>query len=214
MSTATPEGESPLERVGRAVADRRVEVGFETQRELADAAGLSLNTAALLERGKSFPHRANRIKFEDALGWPRGTLDALRRGAPVPDAASAPAPERVLESVSAAAAARTDLQALTIAKAVAAIAATCTKMLVSQRGNAQAQATLRDLDDQLLQLESLIAASLPHVARTSFSETMSALAQLHEYRDVIRDAAQAAETTSEVRRSGGEPRTRMASAKS
>lgn len=210
MSTSAPSDESPIERVGKAVADRRVEVGFETQRELAEAAGVSLNTAALLERGKSFPHRVNRTKFEDALQWPRGALDALRRGQPLPESAPRPAVAPALAS--APTDPRTNLQALGIAKAVAAIAATCTQILVRQNNNPHAHATLRELDDQLLALESLIAASLPHVGGSSFSETMSALTQLHEYRDIIRDAA--AGSADSATQSGGAPRTRTASARS
>ena len=212
VSTQTPNHDNPLERVGRAVADRRVELGLETQRDLADAAGVSLNTAALLERGKSFPHRTNRIKFEDALQWPRGTLDAVRRGGNVPEAAAPPPSPRAVNSAPAAGGTRTDLLALTIATAVAAIAATCTEVLVRERSE-QARETLRKLDDQLLQLESVITAILPHLVGTSWSETMSAAVQLHEYREVIRDAAQRADTSA-ARRSGGVPGTKMASAKS
>ncbi len=86
----------------------------------------------------------------------------------------------------------TDLQALTIAIAVAAVAATCAEVLLRERSE-QARATLRQLDDLLLQLESLITATLPHLVGSSWSETMSAAAQLHEYREVIRDAAQQAD---------------------
>lgn len=185
--------EDPLDRVGRAVADRRVELGLETQRDLADAAGVSLNTAALLERGKSFPHRTNRIKFEDALKWPRGTLDVIRRGGQAPQSPSPPATPRATGPAGVSGASRTDLQALTIAKAVAAIAATCTAVLVRERSE-QSRAMLHQLDDQLLNLESLITAILPHLAGPSFSETMSAAVQLHEYREVIRDAAKQADS--------------------
>ncbi|MEE6140468.1 helix-turn-helix transcriptional regulator [Mycobacterium sp. 050128] len=203
------EEETPFDRVGKAVAERRIEVGFETQRELAEAAGVALNTAALLERGKSWPQAANRTKFEDALQWPRGTLNALRRGQPIPESAprSAVAPSAPVAPTDP----RANLQALGIATAVAAIAATCTRILVRDNNNPDAKAALRELDNQLLQLESLIAASLPHVAGSSFSETMSALAQLHEYRDVIRDAAEAPPQSATP--SAGAPRTRMASAR-
>lgn len=203
------EEETPFDRVGKAVAERRIEVGFETQRELAEAAGVALNTAALLERGKSWPQAANRTKFEDALQWPRGTLNALRRGQPIPE--SAPRPAVARSAPVAPTDPRANLQALGIATAVAAIAATCTRILVRDNSNPDAKAALRELDNQLLQLESLIAASLPHVAGSSFSETMSALAQLHEYRDVIRDAAEAPPQS--ATRSADAPRTRMASAR-
>lgn len=185
----TPEDRDELERVGRAVAARRVELGFATQGELASAAGVALNTAALVERGKTWPQRANRIKLEEALQWPQGTLDALRSGNDVPKAATVLTPA---QPVQAPLASRTDLQALTIAKAVAALAATCAEVLLRDRSE-QARATLRQLDDLLLQLESLITASLPHLVGSSWSETMSAAAQLHEYREVIRGASRQAD---------------------
>src|SRR6478672_898186 len=83
-----------IARVGHAVADRRLEVGFATQRELAEAAGVALNTAAQLERGRTFPRRSNAHKLEQALKWPTGALAALRRGDPVPGGqrSTAPAP--------------------------------------------------------------------------------------------------------------------------
>lgn len=216
MATSKRKGEDPLERVGRAVADRRAELGFETQQELADAAGVSLNTAALLERGKSFPRAQNRIKFEDALQWPRGSLDAVRRGGEVPAAPVARAPAASARTVkgSAAGATRTDIQALTIATAVAGIAATCTEVLLREHSE-PARATLRQLDDQLLQLEALITAILPHLVGTAWSETMSAAVQLHEYREVIRDAAQQVTKNGRAaKRSAAGPRRKTASAKS
>lgn len=185
MRPLSPKDMDDLERVGRAVAARRVELGFDTQGELASAAGVALNTAALLERGKTWPQRTNRTKLEDVLRWPHGTLEALRSGSPAPRD-DTPPPQSV-PAAPAGAAVRTDLQALTIAKSVAAVAATCAEVLSRERSE-QARATLRRLDDLLLQLESLITASLPHLVGSSWSETMSAAAQLHEYREVIRDA--------------------------
>src|SRR5271166_4017534 len=90
VTTAASNGVSPLVRVGQAVAERRLDLGL-SQRQLADKAGVGLNTAALLERGHTFPRAANARKIEDALQWPRGTLAALRRGGPPPQTGSAPA---------------------------------------------------------------------------------------------------------------------------
>ena len=171
-------------RVGRAVAQRRVEVGLMTQRALAQAAGVGHNTAALLERGRTFPIEANRIKFEDALGWPHGTLDALRRGEPIPEV---PVRPRQVESAPMG-------QVLGIAKGLAAVAAACAQVLTRERN----KAVLRELDNQMLQLETLIAATVPYAAKSTFDEAMSALTELHEYRDVVRDAA------AESSQSGGE----------
>jgi hypothetical protein len=174
-------GETPLERVGRAVEKRRTELGFGTQRELAERAGVGLNTAALLERGKSFPRPSNRIKFEQALRWPPGTLTALRRGEPVPTGEPGPPMGN----------APANMQALQIAKGVAALATVCRQILLGQNNNPQAQAALDELDNHVLQLESVIAASLPHVAGSSFNETVAALAELH----AIRNAASTESTT-------------------
>lgn len=197
MSTQTSRTEESLKRVGRAVVARRYELGMETQQELADAAGVSINATGLFERGKTFPNRVNRIKFENALRWPPGTLNALRRGQEVPKGNDVPTVRALPASTKTATApnsdpARSDVLALTIATAVAAIAATCTGVLVRERSE-QARATLQQLDDQLLQLEALITAALPHLVGSSWNETMSAAAQLHEYREVIRDAARQAD---------------------
>ena len=52
-------------------------------------------------------------------------------------------------------------------------------------------ALLRDLDTQLLGLETMIAASLPHAA-DSFDDTMLALAEVHRHREALKAAAQKA----------------------
>ena len=116
----------------------------------------------------------------------------MRSGSAVPSDSTAPAPPQPAPVAPLGGTTRTDLQALTIAKAVAAVAATCAEVLLRERSE-KARATLRQLDDLLLQLESLITASLPHLVGSSWSETMSAAAQLHEYREVIRGAAQQAD---------------------
>nr|VTP01785.1 hypothetical protein BIN_B_04190 [Mycobacterium riyadhense] len=183
--------EAALKRVGQAVADRRIEVGLTSQRELAEAANVALSTAALLERGKTFPRPANRALIEDALQWPRGALEALRRNGSLPAKKPAPAVVRTVapaEQTYAAAPASGRTQILAIAKGLSDVAATCTQVLLTYGTHPEAQAALRELDAQLLNLESLIAASLPH-AGAAFGETMSALAALHEHRDAIRTAA-------------------------
>lgn len=186
MTETTPD--DALKRVGRAVADRRLEVGFEFQRELAEAAGVALGTAALLERGKTFPRPGNRALLEDALQWPRGTLEALLRNEPLPPDKALPAEVAPTSPPAAPAATATNRkQVLAIAEGVAAVAATCTAVLLTYSADPQAQTALRELDTQLLNLESLIAASLPHAGEL-FGETMSALTALHHHRDAIRNA--------------------------
>lgn len=199
-----------LARVGRAVADRRVDVGLHTQRELADTAGVALSTAALLERGKTFPRPGNRAAIEDALRWPRGTLEALRRGQPVPQE-QVPGPlgeANVGAPVSNGGAAGNRAQVLALTKGLSDVAATCATILVRYGVQAEAQAALRELDGQLLTLESLISASLPH-AGEAFNETLSALVVLHQHRAAIAEAARQPLTAQP-----GGLQTRTASAKS
>lgn len=183
MTTATTGGGSRLLRVGQAVAERRLDLGL-SQRQLAEKAGVGLNTAALLERGHTFPRAANARKIEDALEWPRGTLTELRRGGsppnPAPSLPLAPAPASPGGSA----------QASTIAQGVVGVAATCMRILTERGSDKAAAAALRELDVQLLGLETVIAASLPHAE--SFDETVSALSELHRLRDSIREAAHAA----------------------
>jgi DNA-binding XRE family transcriptional regulator len=185
VAKAKPSSESAEARVGQAVADRRMDLGL-TQKELAEKAGLAMNTAALLERGRTFPRAANARKLEDALEWPRGTIGRIRTGAPAPT--STPVRTQAGGTDSPAAAPSSSAQALAIANGVVGIAATCMKILVRSEGSdPEAGAGLRELDAQLLGLETLIAASLPQAE--SFDDTMSTLAELHRHRDAIRQAA-------------------------
>src|SRR5690349_4770166 len=78
MARSEPSGLDPdIARVGRAVTARRLELGMDTQKDLAERAGVALNTAAFLERGRTFPRQANARKLEIALDWPPGTLETL-----------------------------------------------------------------------------------------------------------------------------------------
>jgi DNA-binding XRE family transcriptional regulator len=195
VAKAKPRSESAQARVvGQAVADRRMDLGL-TQKELAEKAGLAMNTAALLERGRTFPRAANARKIEDALEWPRGTIGRIRSGGAAPK--SPPARTRAARTVSPtsvpAAPPSSSAQALAIANGVVGIAATCMKILVRFEGSdPEAGAGLRELDAQLLGLETLIAASLPQAE--SFDDTMSTLAELHRHRDAIRQAADRLQT--------------------
>ncbi|MBY0441722.1 MAG: helix-turn-helix domain-containing protein [Mycobacteriaceae bacterium] len=178
MTAAKGDG---LARVGRMVAERRLEVGFNSQRELAEKAGVALSTAALLERGHTFPNRANARKLEQALQWPTGTLVEIRRGGQPPLSGDQP-PSAAIEHPGGSA------QALAIANGVVGVAATCMDILVRYGGSdPQTGKALHALDMQLLQLETLMAASLPQA--DSFDDTMSALAELHRQRDAIKQAA-------------------------
>jgi len=76
---ATGEFDVGLIRAGAAAAARR--------RELA-ADGI-INAGALIafEKGRSWPRERTRLKLEEVLRWPPGTIARLRQGGPVPDPA-------------------------------------------------------------------------------------------------------------------------------
>jgi DNA-binding XRE family transcriptional regulator len=183
--SVTPGGDDGIARVGRAVADRRLERGIASQRELAETAGVALNTAAQLERGHTFPRRSNARKLEKALQWPVGTLAAIRRGEPVPSAqppqvptvAPSPTTSNVHTGGIAAAAVNISGMAIDI-------------LLRHVADDPQAGTALGELDDHLLALETLIAASLPHTEL--FDETVTALADVHRHREALKAAARQA----------------------
>ena len=180
-------------RVGRAVADRRLNVGFSTQRELAEAAGVALTTAAQLERGHTFPRRSNAHKLELALKWPSGTLAAIRRGEPVPGEQPPPVAQApAVTAAPAASAGVSSVHAVAIARGVVNVAARAIQILLRHADDdPETGPLLRDLDTQLLSLETMIAASLPHAA-DSFDDTMSALAEVHRHREALKAAAKKA----------------------
>lgn len=83
---ATGEFDVGLIRAGAAAAARRRELDI-SQRSLA-AEGI-INAGALIafEKGRSWPRERTRLKLEEVLRWPPGTIARLRQGAPVPDPA-------------------------------------------------------------------------------------------------------------------------------
>ncbi|KLI04578.1 hypothetical protein A5731_13155 [Mycolicibacterium conceptionense] len=90
---ATGEFDVGLIRAGAAAAARRRELDI-SQRSLA-ADGI-INAGALIafEKGRSWPRERTRLKLEEVLRWPPGTIARLRQGGPVPDPAM-PAPTPV-----------------------------------------------------------------------------------------------------------------------
>jgi DNA-binding XRE family transcriptional regulator len=75
-------------RAGLAVARRREELDL-SQRWLARHKIVNGGTLVKLEKGRRFPRPRTLAKLEDALQWPRGTIERLRDGedppvAPVP----------------------------------------------------------------------------------------------------------------------------------
>ncbi len=76
-------GDPGLTRAGAAVAARREELQL-SQRKLSDDKIISQSVLVAFERGRSWPRERTRTKIEEYLGWPPGAIDAIRRGAPVP----------------------------------------------------------------------------------------------------------------------------------
>ncbi len=88
---ATGEFDAGLVRAGAAAAARRRELDI-SQRSLA-ADGI-INAGALIafEKGRSWPRERTRLKLEEVLRWPPGTIAKLRQGGSVPAPAPAPGP--------------------------------------------------------------------------------------------------------------------------
>lgn len=95
---ALPAVDPGMERAGAAAAARRRELDI-SQRSLA-ADGI-INAGALIsfEKGRSWPRERTRLRLEEVLQWPPGTIARIRSGEPVPtqgpaapQAQAAPAP--------------------------------------------------------------------------------------------------------------------------
>lgn len=88
---ATGEFDVGLVRAGAAAAARRRELDI-SQRSLA-ADGI-INAGALIafEKGRSWPRERTRLKLEEVLRWPPGTIARLRQGGSVPTASAPVAP--------------------------------------------------------------------------------------------------------------------------
>ena len=195
-SASTDDADPGLARLKEFVVRRRVELGL-SQRKFAEAAGVSLGTAARLERGAGSPVRVSTVpKLEDALRWPRGTFQVIRAGGDPPRAPSQPPGRRSDQldgpsnttSATAMRSASQHAQALSIAGAVVAIGAVCLEVLTTEFNDPAARIqALVDLDNHMRHIESLIAASLPDAE--SFDDAMEVLREVHQSRENIQQAA-------------------------
>jgi transcriptional regulator with XRE-family HTH domain len=76
------------QRVGVRVLERRRERGFRTQRDFAEALGVSRRTVAALERGEHPVSDDTVAAVERVLGWAPGAIDDILAGkAPTVDPA-------------------------------------------------------------------------------------------------------------------------------
>lgn len=67
-----------IAHAGAAVAARREKLKI-TQRHLARTGVVNAGALINFEKGRRWPRKATRTKIEDALEWPHGTLERLRR---------------------------------------------------------------------------------------------------------------------------------------
>ena len=73
---------------GHAVLNRRLELGYASQRDAAAVAGVGTTTWGLIETGRALPKTARvRRRVAMALQWPPDALDKLAAGAGAPQAA-------------------------------------------------------------------------------------------------------------------------------
>ena len=188
-----------LVRLRDCVARRRAELGL-SQRRLAELAGVSLGTATRLERGAGPPRVSTVPKLEDALEWPRGTFQAIRDGEQPPKVPPR-GPDRGAQRVGPVASSPSSSttmrsatqygQALSIASSVVAISAVCLEVLTSELNEQSARmAALNELDANMRQMESLIAASLPD-ADSAFDDAIAVMREVHDSRESIQKAAEA-----------------------
>ena len=189
-----------LVRLRDFVARRRAELGL-SQRTFAELAGVSLGTATRLERGAGPPRVSTVPKLEDALQWPRGTFQAIRDGGDppkVPPRSPDRGAQRIGPVASSSPSSTTAMrsatqygQALSIASSVVAISAVCLEVLTSELNEPSARvAALSELDANMRQMESLIAASLPD-ADSAFDEAIAVMREVHDSRESIQKAAEA-----------------------
>jgi DNA-binding XRE family transcriptional regulator len=75
-------------RAGRAVAARREQLEL-SQRWLAREKIVNGGTLIAFEKGRRFPRRQTLARLEEALQWPRGTIQRLRDGQYPPEAVTA-----------------------------------------------------------------------------------------------------------------------------
>lgn len=94
--------------IGRAIFQRRTELGMEHQKDLAERSGVHLNTISRIERGVPSSRRSPAWpKIEAALEWPAGYISRLAdsepaapQDSPIPDAMAQEIEQAVLTAIS------------------------------------------------------------------------------------------------------------------
>jgi transcriptional regulator with XRE-family HTH domain len=80
---ATGEFDVGLIRAGAAAAARRRELDI-SQRSLAADGVINAGALIAFEKGRSWPRERTRLKLEEVLRWPPGTIARLRQGVAIP----------------------------------------------------------------------------------------------------------------------------------
>ncbi|GAS89024.1 helix-turn-helix domain-containing protein [Mycolicibacterium brisbanense] len=88
---ATGEFDVGLIRAGAAAAARRRELDI-SQRSLAADGVINAGALIAFEKGRSWPRERTRLKLEEVLRWPPGTIARLRQGGSVPAEPTLPPP--------------------------------------------------------------------------------------------------------------------------
>ncbi|MEE6168802.1 MULTISPECIES: transcriptional regulator [unclassified Mycolicibacterium] len=88
---ATGEFDVGLIRAGAAAAARRRELDI-SQRSLAADGVINAGALIAFEKGRSWPRERTRLKLEEVLRWPPGTIARLRQGGSVPAEPALPPP--------------------------------------------------------------------------------------------------------------------------
>lgn len=73
-----------LRRLGMCVVARRKQLGMKSRRALARRAGLSYRVLGDIERGSRSVAPGTYAMLEQALEWPPGTVERIRRGGQPP----------------------------------------------------------------------------------------------------------------------------------
>jgi hypothetical protein len=89
-----PEPEPDYKRLGQYVLSRRVQLGYTTRLEFAEATRLGVRTIYRLEHGVLRADDVTYARVQAVLGWGTGSCEAISRGGePTPAPAPADAPE-------------------------------------------------------------------------------------------------------------------------
>jgi hypothetical protein len=74
-----------LERLGRYIVSRRVELGYRNRTDLANSLQFTVRTLADIENGVRKASPGTYAMLENTLGWPPGSIDTFLAGGQEPN---------------------------------------------------------------------------------------------------------------------------------